>query len=53
MIFLDDLKKDFDGTMSSLFSFLGVDEKFIVPDKNVVNFHYDRKANKLTNKILA
>lgn len=51
MIFLDDLKNDFDGTMSSLFGFLGVDEKFIVPDKNVVNFHYDRKANKLTNKI--
>lgn len=51
IIFLDDLKKDFDGTMSGIFRFLGVDDKFIVPDKNVVNFHYDRKANKITNKI--
>ena len=51
VVFLDDLKNDFDGTMSSLFRFLGVDDKFIVPNQNVVNFHYDRKANKLTNKI--
>jgi len=51
IVFLDDLKNDFDGTMSSLFSFLGVNEKFIVPDKEIVNFHFDRKANKITNKL--
>jgi len=51
IVFLDDLKNDFDGTMSSLFSFLGVNESFIVPNKEVVNFHFDRKANKITNKL--
>src|SRR3954454_24619487 len=51
IIFLDDLKKDFDGTMSDLFRFLDVNENFIVPDKEIVNFHFDRKANKITNKL--
>lgn len=51
IVFLDDLKKDFDGFMSDLFRFLGVDEKFIIPNKEIVNFHFDRKASKLTNKI--
>ncbi len=51
IIFLDDLKKDFDGTMSSLFKFLGVNDKFIVPNKEIVNFHFDRKASKVTNKL--
>jgi hypothetical protein len=51
IVFLDDLKKDFDGTMSSLFSFLGVNENFIVPNKEIVNFHFDRKANKITNRL--
>ena len=51
IVFLDDLKKDFDGFMSSLFKFLNVDDKFIVPNKEVVNFHFDRKASKLTNKL--
>lgn len=51
VIFIDDLKTDFDGTMKSLFAFLGVDENFIVPDKKIVNFHFDRKASKLTNKL--
>lgn len=51
IIFLDDLKKDFDGVMSDLFRFLGVDDKFIVPNKEIVNFHFDRKANKVTNKL--
>ena len=37
--------------MSSLFKFLNVDDKFIVPNKEVVNFHFDRKASKLTNKL--
>jgi len=51
IIFLDDLKNAFDVTMSGLFRFLGVRENFIVPDKEVVNFHFERKANKLTNKL--
>src|SRR5437762_11698723 len=51
IVFLDDLKKDFDDFMSSLFKFLNVDEKFVVPNKEVVNFHFDRKASKLTNKL--
>jgi hypothetical protein len=51
IVFLDDLKNDFDGTMGGLFSFLGVNENFIVPDKEIVNFHFDRKANKITNKL--
>ena len=51
VILLDDLKNDFDGTMSGLFHFLGVNDQFIVPNKEIVNFHFDRKANKLTNKL--
>ncbi len=51
VIFLDDLKNDFDGTMSNIFRFLEVDDKFIIPNKEIVNFHFDRKANKITNKI--
>lgn len=50
-IFLDDLKADFDGTMKSLFTFLGVKNDFIIPNKEVVNFHFDRKANKITNRL--
>jgi len=51
IIFLDDLKNDFDGTMSGIFKFIGVDDKFIVPNKEIVNFHFDRKASKITNKL--
>ncbi|CAN5747766.1 sulfotransferase [soil metagenome] len=51
IVFLDDLKKNFDGFMSDLFKYVGVDETFIVPNKEVVNFHFDRKANKVTNKL--
>lgn len=51
IVFLDDLKKKFDETMSDLFRFLGVRDDFIVPDKEVVNFHFERKANKITNKL--
>jgi len=51
VIFLEDLKNDFDGTMKSLFQFLGVDHSFIVPNKEIVNFHFDRKASKITNKL--
>lgn len=52
IIFMEDLKDDFNGTMKSLFSFLGVDDNFIVPNKEVVNFYFDRKANKVSNKII-
>ena len=52
VIFMEDLKDDFDGTMKNLFSFLGVDNNFIVPNKEVVNFYFDRKANKVLNKII-
>jgi len=51
VIFLDDLKKDFDGTMSDLFAFLNVDANFVIPNKEIVNFQFDRKANKITNKL--
>ena len=51
IIFLYDLKNNFDGLMSELFSFLGVDSSFVVPNKEIVNFHFDRKANKVTNKL--
>lgn len=51
VVFLDDLKNDFDGTLKSIFNFLGVDDSFIIPNKEIVNFHFDRKANKLSNKI--
>ncbi|HEY6978156.1 MAG TPA: sulfotransferase [Chitinophagaceae bacterium] len=51
IIFLDDLKNNFDETMKGLFRFLGVKDDFIVPNKEIVNFHFDRKANKITNKL--
>ena len=37
--------------MRSLFRFLGVKDDFIIPNKEIVNFHFDRKANKITNKL--
>jgi len=51
IVFLDDLKNNFDETMMRLFHFLGVRDDFIVPNKEIVNFHFDRKANKITNKL--
>jgi hypothetical protein len=51
IVFLDDLKNNFDETMKSLFRFLSVKDDFIVPNKEIVNFHFDRKANKITNKL--
>jgi hypothetical protein len=51
VIFLEDIKNDFDQTISSLFSFLEVDPTFVIPRKEIVNFHFDRKANKITNKL--
>lgn len=52
VIFLEDMKQDFDGTMQELFRFLQVDDKFIVPNKDVANFYFERKGNKISNKII-
>ncbi len=49
--FAEDLINKFDETMSDLFRFLQVDEKFIVPNKEIVNFNFSRSANKFANKI--
>ena len=49
--FAEDLIHKFDETMSGLFRFLKVDENFIVPNKEIVNFNFSRSANKLANKI--
>lgn len=51
-IFLDDLKNDFDNSMKSIFTFLGVDNQFIIPDKEDKNFYYDRKAYRYLIKII-
>ncbi len=49
--FAEDLIHKFDETMSGLFRFLQVDEKFTVPNKKIVNFNFSRSANRLANKI--
>lgn len=51
IIFAEDLIHNFDETMSGLFRFLQVDDTFIVPNKEIVNFNFSRSANKLANKI--
>ncbi len=51
-LFLDDLKMDFDKSMQSIFTFLGVDGHFIIPDKEDKNFYYDRKVYKNLIKII-
>lgn len=50
-ILLEDLKCSFDETMSSLFSFLGVDPSFIPKNKTEKNNYIDRKANRIANTI--
>lgn len=52
IIFFEDLKKDIDGKLAEIFSFIGADPKFIVPDKESVNFYFDRKATKTVVNIL-
>ncbi|MBS1729234.1 MAG: sulfotransferase [Bacteroidetes bacterium] len=52
IIFAEDLIQHFDETMCDLFRFLKVDEKYIVQDKEIVNYNFSRSANKLANKIL-
>lgn len=51
VIFIEDLKSNFDTTMQDLFRFLDVDDRFVVPNKDVVNFHFDRKAHRITNRL--
>ncbi|MEO8116287.1 MAG: sulfotransferase [Bacteroidota bacterium] len=51
-IFLDDLKKDFDNTMKSIFSFLEVDENFVIPVKEDKNYYYNRKIYRNLNKLI-
>ncbi len=51
ILFIEDLKTKFDETLSDIFKFLNVDPQFIIPNKEIVNFHFDRKANKITNKL--
>lgn len=51
VIFAEDLTQNPDETLADLFQFLGVDNSFIVPNKEVVNFHYSRSVNKFANKI--
>ncbi len=52
VMFLEDLKHDFDATMKDLFAFIGVDNKFKVPNKEVANFYFERKGNKISNKLI-
>jgi hypothetical protein len=51
VILFEDLYKKTDETLSDIFSFLGVDSNFIVPNKESVNFYFDRTANEITYKI--
>ena len=43
IIFLEDLKDNFDNTMKDIFVFLGVDGNFIIPQKDVQNFSYNKR----------
>lgn len=52
IIFMEDIKDHFDATMKELFTFLNVQDDFIVPNKEVVNFYFERKGNKISNKII-
>ena len=47
IIFLDSLKKDFHGTMKSIFSFLGVDDNFIVQNTEQQNTSKTGKVKSL------
>ncbi len=52
VLFLEDLKNNFDNTLKDLFHFLNVDERFVVPNKEIANFYFKRKGNKISNKII-
>jgi hypothetical protein len=51
IIAFDDLYKKTDETLSDIFGFLGIDPGFIVPNKESVNFYFDRTANEIIYKI--
>lgn len=50
VVFFDDFVKKLDPTLSDIFTFLGVSD-FTVPNKESVNFYFDRTANKIMYKI--
>ncbi len=52
VVFMEDLKNDFDATMKSLFEHIGVNSDFVIPNKEVANFYFDRKANRVSNKLI-
>ncbi len=52
IIFFDELTKDLNGQLSEIFGFLGADPGFIVPDKESVNFYFDRKITKSVVNLL-
>ncbi len=52
IIFFDDLRNNLDGKMSEIFAYLGVNPNFIVPNKESVNFYYDRKITKVVISVL-
>jgi hypothetical protein len=52
VVFMEDLKNNFDSTMKSLFVHIGVNADFVIPNKEVANFYFDRKANRISNKII-
>lgn len=47
VIFTDDLKNNFDKTMQDLFTFIGVNNSFIVPVKTIQNASGDKKIYRL------
>jgi len=47
IIIFEELMSDLDVQLSHIFSFLGADPGFIVPDKKSINFSYDRIIPKL------
>lgn len=50
-ILFEDLYKKTDETLADIFKFLGVDPNFKVPNKESVNFYFDRTANEVVYKI--
>lgn len=52
IIFFDEMRKDLDGKLSELFQFVGVNPDFVVPNKESVNFYYDRKFTKIIMSVL-
>ena len=51
IILFEDLKTNLDSTLSDVFGFIGVNPDFIVPNKESVNFYFDRTANEIIYKI--